>query len=523
MPKNTTSLTVAGSLMTAAQRTVAETLLNVGENLNAPGTALVAIIYAGIWESKLTPLTTPNSDNEVGVLQSSASVWNGDDVKGQATSFFKGGKGFQGGGAIALVRSGITNPIQVAVEVEVPSIWPNNAYAAEQGYIGDTAAKLEAANIVQTLGHVALSAGGVFGLGGTGNAANSVPVSLWMVANSSNPAQDYWTTMNQYAQNAQLYFFSDGEYLFLADGIELLAQTPQGIISSMDPNVIQINPVYDNTSWSNAYSHVRKSKVYTRAALARVTSPTQVSIRIICDIDKYRGGDTVQLALCGPADGVWLIGERRRSVFQPYSDLTLVPGTAPINANSGLPLGPAFESGKSATLPGSGTVYAAMVSRANAINGDDYQYRWGGGHAQAGTPSIGAAGGPPGSAGPPPGFDCSGAVAAVLAAGGLWPLGSSVPGDSGIPAQLKAKGFAVDGPGSGRPECTLWNLPGVHIYMTLDGQVWGTDDSSGHLPATPNEGVGWIPQGVAGGNGFIPYHIRPDILGQQASAVASNG
>jgi hypothetical protein len=259
-----------------------------------------------------------------------------------------------------------------------------------------------------------------------------------------------------------------------------------------------------------------------------VTSPTQVTLRVICDIDKFRGGDTVYLAAFGPSDGVWLIGERRRSVFQPYSDLTLVQAMQPINASSGLALGVQYQTGPAASKPGAGTVIAAMISEAATINNDDYQYRWGGGHPQAGTPSVGEVGGPAGSAGPPPGFDCSGAVAAVLVAGGLWQKGAPVGGDASIPAALLGSGnptgapVAVPSSGSGTPEVTIYDCPGVHIFMRINGEIWGTADGSGHLPATPNQGAGWIPNGVPGGPGFTPIHIRQDVLGQSATAVASS-
>lgn len=62
-------------------------------------------------------------------------------------------------------------------------------------------------------------------------------------------------------------------------------------------------------------------------------------------------------------------------------------------------------------------VVNAMSAAANGITRRDYPYVYGGGHAQAGTPSIGIRG--PGYNGRRVGFDCSGSVAAVLASAGL--------------------------------------------------------------------------------------------------------
>lgn len=385
-----------------------------------------------------------------------------------------------------------------------------------------------------------LVAGGVFGLGGTGSPANQSQPSLWTVGDSSNPDQDYWTTINQYSQNAQLYCFSDGESLFIADGIQLMAQTPQAVISRLDPAIVSVNLTYDNTAFNFTSSRIerKRNKPQRRATLQRLASPTGVQIELICDIDAFRGGDVVYLQLFGPADGLWLLGDVNRSIFGPTSKLTLVQAMAPINAASGLPLGPQFLTGPGASAPTSGTVIAAMLAEANTLNKDDYNYVWGGGHSQAGTPSIGVPGGN-GYDGHTKGFDCSGAVGAVLAAGGILTWGASVPGSNSIVDELLAQNKVIPGsgslggttttpapsaasqiPGIG-PECTLHDSPD-HIFMRLNGEYWGTADGVGNLPATPNQGVGWIPNGQPG-TGFRITHIPKAILGQQAGATTGGG
>ncbi len=72
----------------------------------------------------------------------------------------------------------------------------------------------------------------------------------------------------------------------------------------------------------------------------------------------------------------------------------------------------------------------ALTTAADRSTAADYPYVWGGGHGQAGIASVGMKG--PGYNGKRRGFDCSGAVAAVLVAGGLWPAGHSVPNDAGL-------------------------------------------------------------------------------------------
>lgn len=363
-------------------------------------------------------------------------------------------------------------------------------------------------------------AGGVYGAGGTGGVANQTPVSPWQVGDSQNPDQDYWTTINQYCQNAQWYCFSDGEKLFVADGNMLIAQTPQAVITPYDATVLSVECTYDNTAFTYTTTHLTKEgSPQRRTALAKQTSPTEVTLRVLCNIDAFRAGDTIRLAGFGAADGQWLIGERQRSVFQPYSNLTLVQAMQPVNAQTGLPVsGVTYDTGALASRPGSGTVIAAMIAEATALNNDNYPYVWAGGHAVAGTPSVGSPG--QGYDGHTVGFDCSGAVGAVLnAAGLLQPPGFSppqVPGDAGIISGLQADGILQQGQGQvlPGPECTLFDQPGVHIYMRLNGRYWGT--LAGTMPSN-GSGVGWCDNGYPMA-GFNAYHIPVSVLGQQFGA-----
>lgn len=99
------------------------------------------------------------------------------------------------------------------------------------------------------------------------------------------------------------------------------------------------------------------------------------------------------------------------------------------------------------------------VAKASQMSGK-YPYKWGGGHAQIGAPSMGMPGGPAGTAGPPPGYDCSGAVSAVLGAMKLL----NTPLTSG---QLAS--FGVAGPGA---FVTIY-ANATHTFMKLKvNGVW---------------------------------------------------
>lgn len=166
-------------------------------------------------------------------------------------------------------------------------------------------------------------------------------------------------------------------------------------------------------------------------------------------------------------------------------------------------------------------VVAALIGTANRVLGEDTPYVYGGGHASAGNASIGIPG--PGYNGRRIGFDCSGAVGAVLAGAGLWQPGSGVPNDAGIIAQLRQEGMIAPGVGRGPVEVTLYDHPGVHIFMNMDGRFFGTSDGSEGGDA--NGGAGWLYDGApdASNPAFKPYHFLPRVLNSSTGSGQSFG
>jgi len=156
-------------------------------------------------------------------------------------------------------------------------------------------------------------------------------------------------------------------------------------------------------------------------------------------------------------------------------------------------------------------VISALTSAANRIGAEDWPYVWGGGHSQAGVASKGEPGGA-GYNGKRIGYDCSGAVAAVLVAAGLWPSGSGVPSDAGVIKYLLAQHLIAKGAGVGPTEVTLYDHPGVHIFMNIDGRFWGTSD--GGAGADPKGGPGWLDDGApdVANVAFRRYHFLPGVL-----------
>jgi hypothetical protein len=141
-----------------------------------------------------------------------------------------------------------------------------------------------------------------------------------------------------------------------------------------------------------------------------------------------------------------------------------------------------------------------MVSYADKLEAKNYPYVYGGGHGKVGVASGARA----------KGFDCSGVVAAVLAVAGLWPKGSSVPGDAGVVQELAAKKLIARGAPSGPYQVALFDNPGKDIQMKIGGRFFGTGVGS-------RGGAGWFDQGVLTFPRYKEYHLLPSALHERSS------
>lgn len=130
-----------------------------------------------------------------------------------------------------------------------------------------------------------------------------------------------------------------------------------------------------------------------------------------------------------------------------------------------------------------------IIAKANAIDDRHYPYVWGGGHSRSGVPD-GGTGRDPGI-----GYDCSGAVSAIL---GVSPRVSGAFTSWGLP-----------GPGS--PNDTKVYANAEHIFAVLNGRGWGTSREN------PGGGAGWISYNSR--PGFTVRHVNDS--GQTGKGAAS--
>jgi hypothetical protein len=65
---------------------------------------------------------------------------------------------------------------------------------------------------------------------------------------------------------------------------------------------------------------------------------------------------------------------------------------------------------------------------------------------------------------------------------------------------------------------TLYDHPGVHIFMNIDGRFFGTSDGAGG--GNPNGGAGWLDDGApdASRRAYRAYHFVPSVLRSSTTA-----
>lgn len=548
-------LTVKGSPMSKSQLNCANLLLQQARMNSATTNVMQAIIFAAIMESDLGDDVGPNSAGYGGALAgamsyfghfgsaSSPAVW----VQ-QAQDFCVGGHGFRS--AIQLDSQYPNQPGKLAAAVEEPvlsngTLGPsgygqyfnqsiNTPSGVHTGLAAMNTVVGEAVLIVQEHG-----GGGITGsTAGVSTGTKSSQTAPFYIGGSSNPSEDVWTGINRLAQERYWYLFSDGETLYLADGATIMQQDPAMTLDRWGDldKIVSLSFNWDNTAWQYASDHRKRRRVIRKTQMAKISSPVEAELDVICPIDYVRAGDVVKLSGCGPGDGKWLVGTARRSIFKIYSELTLVPAVNSLSEQQAA--GAGLSSGSNADVPGvtggntPGTIIFALDSAAATINNKNYPFVPNGGHAIVGQPDTGGGHGQAG-------YDAAGAIAAILGAAGLWSGG--VPGPQGIISGLEKKHLLTTGRGSGVPEFSLFVGNGyffAYINAQGTGQYWGSNDGAGLLGApktanvlvpgrnlrtlTPIQVVLSQQSGSTGGSwlnpptslkGLTAYHIPQNILG----------
>jgi hypothetical protein len=450
-----TALTVKGATADANQRANGQRVLDVAASLNAGERATMALMQAVIVESQVQNLNRGDRDS-LGILQVRSSTAAGmhidnRDVEQCCNAFLT--RGFWGkGGAIAIAAK---NPSMTTGMVAQNTQGSGVPGAYDQW-------RAEAAKWVAAYG----GAGG----GGSFETTRLVPYQFQR-GGTAGEVEDSWTCLQRLASEVGWRCYIAGGACYFVSEPTLMKAGPRATLSELTLGVDNIDFDVDNGKASNEAT---------------------VTARIM--LLGFPPGSVVELEDCGPADGRWLVRTVERGVFDAAATVTLKRVTKPLPE-------PAAEtttvSGGGAGLVGLGDSSFAgaggttneladrAYQAASAIDAKRFPYVWGGGHAHAGTPDRGT-GRDPGI-----GFDCTGAVGAVLAAAGMgYDLGQSVPGSGTIAASYGQSGRGQFVTVYACPDMPGQAGHGFLVFHTAQGdRHWGT----GHWGKSW-DGAGWNPQ-----------------------------
>jgi hypothetical protein len=287
---------VKGVQASAGQKRQAERALLVASDLNAPELAVKAMMCAAIGESALTAVV--NSIGYGGVFQGDVShkyrYFKVDDTEAEARCFLKGGKGFQGGGAIALANAHPDwTPGKIATTVE----GSGEAPAFYDKY------KREAELIIEAYGGASFS-GTVYR-----------KQFNFEVGSADEPHESFWDAINRLAEDVAWPFFLDGNDAYFDSETTLIKQKPALVVRRGAPFVVG----EPQGTWD-----------------ARRIA-TEVTLDIVCDPLEFRAGETVQLEDYGPFStgstaklpGRWLIESSSRDRASVSSSFTLKQPSKP--------------------------------------------------------------------------------------------------------------------------------------------------------------------------------------------------
>jgi cell wall-associated NlpC family hydrolase len=364
------AITIKGATPNAQQRSNINIALGVANQENAGPIATEALIFAAIAETGIRQET--NSSGHKGPWQS--TYYAATDVAGAAKGFLTGGPSFGGGGAIAQVKAGVTDPIAIAETVEV-----GGSYASETGY----------ANFLPEAKAIIAAGGGttVGSLGtttGTSTTSGVSDVSQLARGTPQNPDEDSWSCGQRLASEVNFFLFSNGDYLYYMDGPDLIAQQPALYLtlsedgtswtatdpvtgkkkaeSSASRIITNLKYTFDNTAFQYQSTHKRRGRVQRKTAIRKPQTASQLKFNMICGVFEFRAGDVIVFQAAGAINGRWIVEDTTRNVFaDQFTQFTLGPPTIPYpepqasSTAAGLPGAGTGTGAGAGTTPGSAT------------------------------------------------------------------------------------------------------------------------------------------------------------------------
>jgi len=272
---------------------------------------------------------------------------------------------------------------------------------------------------------------------------------------TSGEKEDSWTCLQRLAQEVNWRCFASAGAIWFISDTQLLLAPKKTVVTEKTEGVSAIDFDLDSGK------RVNEAQVTCRAR--RWATPP---------------GSLVELQGVGPANGLWLVSDMHRGLYDADAQITLKRASSPLKepapeyktTTSRSKKAGAFTGAKAAGQSSVPNSILRAYAAAKSIDSKHYPYVWGGGHGAAGTPSGG-------------GYDCSGSTCALLAAAGL--------------------GFRMGGPAAVSGALAHWGAAGRGTYMTIYANsvhvfvVFHTASGDQHF-GTGRWGKSW------GGAGFNP-------------------
>lgn len=285
------SLTVKGVKATDAQLNQAARALDVASDLNVPELVAVSLMCAAIGESTLIP--SVNSLGYGGVFQGQVETgghyFKVDDTEKEARSFILGTKGFQAGGALHLVRSGVKDPGEIATRVEASGMDPD--------FYGRYRHEAEA--LVSAYG------------GSEFTSVSRYKQYNFDVGSKEEPHETFWDAANRLADEVNWAFFFDGNDVYFDSEMTLITQKPAAVIKRSDASVVDWD--YD---WDTRH-------LATEMTLVLICKPFAFRAGMVFKLEDFGPASKGSTAKPKPLPGRWLISEIERNEDRLSSTFTL--------------------------------------------------------------------------------------------------------------------------------------------------------------------------------------------------------
>lgn len=283
--KATAAITVKEKPADSGQRSQIERALDVAHSLDAEDLAALALLCAGTGESAFRAIPNSGGSNYWGVFQGSKDEFEQGDTEAMAHAFLVGGRGFQGGGAIALAKLHPDwTPGHIATVVEA-SNEPENFYNVWRD---------EAEQTLKAYGR-----GDVF----AGAAVQEYAVAYMFRRGSEDGTtrEDSWTCMRRLASEVNWRLWEDAGTVYFMTDDDILRSRVRHTITPSTEGV-------DSVEFS-----VDSRKPLQEATVQCHARRWQAPPATVCEIEGY-----------GIADGRWIVATiNRASVFATATTITL--------------------------------------------------------------------------------------------------------------------------------------------------------------------------------------------------------